>query len=96
MRLPSLCPGGTAQCCQCTRVPTLLSVELTGLLALHQHSDTKSQSIMNGLNLLGLGTNAPVDLSDLFMGIQCSPIGGILGGTSACNSRPVCCSGNHL
>jgi hypothetical protein len=73
-----------------------LSVELTGLLALHQHSDSKSQSIMSGLNTLGLGTNAPLDLKDLFVGVQCSPLASVLGGANACNSKPVCCSGNHL
>ena len=73
-----------------------LSVVLTILAALHQNSDSKSQSIMSGLGLLGLGTNAPLDLSNLFVGVNCSPLGSVLGGASACNSKPVCCSGNHL
>lgn len=73
-----------------------LSVALTILTALHQNSDTKSQSIFSGLSLLGLGTDVPLGLDDLFVGLECSPLASIVGGTSACNSKPVCCSGNHL
>ena len=61
--------------------------------SLHQTSGLASQGTFGQL----LAASIPLD--QLMVGIQCSPLAGvvpIVGGSSSCNSRPVCCSGNKL
>jgi len=56
---------------------------------IHQNND---QSLQFVTSLLGL--SLPAD--GLMAGLQCSPIANLasLGGSSSCNSHPVCCTGN--
>ncbi|KIM29652.1 hypothetical protein M408DRAFT_67258 [Serendipita vermifera MAFF 305830] len=58
--------------------------------SIHQTQGTQAQFLSS---LLGLAL--PVDNS--MLGVQCTPIANllsVLGGSSTCNSRPVCCTGN--
>ncbi|CCA74797.1 related to hydrophobin-Laccaria bicolor [Serendipita indica DSM 11827] len=41
-----------------------------------------------------LGIAIPVD--NLFVGVQCSPIVNILGGSDTCNTQAVCCNNNNF
>jgi len=61
--------------------------------SLHQTGDLSSQGTFGQL----LAASVPLD--QLMVGIQCSPIAGvvpIIGGSSSCKSQPVCCNGNKF
>ncbi|KIM29497.1 hypothetical protein M408DRAFT_328749 [Serendipita vermifera MAFF 305830] len=61
--------------------------------SLHQTSGLASQGMFGQL----LAASIPLD--QLMVGLQCSPIAGVIpivGGSSSCNSRPVCCTGNKF
>lgn len=61
--------------------------------SLHQTQELASQGVVGSLLAAG------VPLDNLMVGVQCTPIAGlvpVLSGSDSCKSQPVCCTGNKF
>ncbi|PVG03438.1 hypothetical protein CPB86DRAFT_694991 [Serendipita vermifera] len=61
--------------------------------SLHQTQELASQGVIGSLLAAG------VPLDNLMVGVQCTPIAGlvpVLSGSDSCKSQPVCCTGNKF